>query len=113
MVGLSDFVKCEIGKGKQVGMVLLDLQKAFDTVDHEILISKLHAIGVCSTDWFHSYLTGRQQSVFVGGKCSSFLDVSCGVPQGSMLGPLLFLLYVNDMQISISCRLALYADDSA
>ena len=110
---LTDFVKGEMGKGKLVGMVLLDLQKAFDTVNHDIMIEKLRAIGVNSTDWFRSYLTGRQQTVDVNGKHSSFLDVTCGVPQGSILGPLLFLLYVNDMQISVSCKLVLYADDSA
>ena len=94
-------------------MLLLDLRKAFDTVDHGIMIEKLKAVGVVSTDWFQSYLSGRQQLVSVGGKESSFLDVTCGVPQGSILGPLLFLLYVNDMHISVYCRLALYADDSA
>ena len=113
MIGLTDFVKGEIGKGKLVGMVLLDLQKAFDTVDHDIMIEKLRAIGINSTDWFRSYLSGRQQTVDVNGNLSSFLDISCGVPQGSILGPLLFLLYVNDMHISVTCRLALYADDSA
>ena len=96
-----------------VGMVSLDLQKAFDTVDHEIMVEKLKAMGIVSTDWFWSYLTGRQQLVTVGGEKSTFLEVSCGVPQGSILGPLLFLLYVNDMHISVSCKLALYADDSA
>ena len=102
-----------MGKGRLVGMVLLDLQKAFDTVDFDIMLEKLRAIGVSSTGWFQSYLTGRKQTVQVSGKNSTFLDISCGVPQGSILGPLLFLLYVNDMQISLSCKLALYADDSA
>ena len=113
LVGLSDYVKCEMGKGKLVGMVLIDLQKAFDTVDHDVLVGKLRAIGVTSSDWFFSYLSGREQTVAVEEKCSPFLNVSCGVPQGSILGPLLFLLYINDMQASVTCRLALYADDSA
>ena len=94
-------------------MVLLDLRKAFDTVNHDIMIEKLRAAGIASTDWFQSYLTGRQQTVDVNGQRSDFLNISCGVPQGSILGPLLFLLYVNDMHISVSCKLALYADDSA
>ena len=113
LIGLTDYVKCEMGKGRLVGMVLLDLRKAFDTVNHDIMIEKLRAFGIGSTDWFQSYLSGRQQTVDVNGKCSAFLDISCGVPQGSILGPLLFLLYVNDMHISVSCKLALYADDSA
>ena len=96
-----------------VGMVLIDLQKAFDTVDHSILRDKLESIGVASTSWFESYLTDRKQCVDVGGFRSEFLTVTCGVPQGSILGPLLFLIYINDMSISLSCRLSLYADDSA
>ena len=112
MIGLTDYVKCEMGTGKLVGMALLDLRKAFDTVNLDIMIEKLRAFGIGSTDWFRSYLSVRQQTVDVNGKCSAFLDISCGVPQGSILGPLLFLLYVNDTHISVSCKLALYADDS-
>jgi hypothetical protein len=94
---------------------MLDLQKAFDTVDHGVLCDKLKEIGVESVEWFHSYLTGRNQCVSVNNTMSEFMSISCGVPQGSILGPLLFLCYVNDMSISISkkCKLILYADDSA
>ena len=94
-------------------MVLIDLQKAFDTVDHGILLQKLRAVGVDSVDWFASYLIDRSQCVEVSGIRSGFLSVSCGVPQGSILGPLLFLIYINDMSISLDCNLSLYADDSA
>ena len=113
LIGLTDYIKAELGKGNLVGMVLIDLQKAFDTVDHSILREKLQAIGVSSTSWFESYLSNRRQCVEVGGTRSEFLPVSCGVPQGSILGPLLFLIYINDMNISLTCRLSLYADDSA
>ena len=112
LIGLSDFIKGEIAKGNMVGMVLIDLQKAFDTVDHTILRDKLSAIGISSTKWFESYLSDRRQCVDVGGTRSEFLPVTCGVPQGSILGPLLFLIFINDMNISLTCRLSLYADDS-
>ena len=70
-------------------------------------------MGVKNIDWFRSYLSDRRQCVVVGGTQSDFRGVSCGVPQGSILGPILFLCYVNDMACSLKCRLSLYADDSA
>ena len=102
-------------KGSLIGMVLLDLQKAFDTVDHSILLMELEALGL-SQDiirWFHSYLFDRQQLVDVSGTFSSCAGIRCGVPQGSILGPLLLLIYVNDMSGAINNKLLLYADDSA
>ena len=113
LIGLTDYIRGEMAGGNMVGMVLIDLQKAFDTVDHTILLDKLRAMGVSSTAWFESYLTCRQQCVVVNGVRSDFLPVSCGVPQGSILGPQLFLIYINDMSISLNCKLSLYADDSA
>jgi hypothetical protein len=90
--------------------------KAFDTVDHDILLCKLKSIGLDnnSVNWFQSYLTDRKQYVEINGTASGFADVTCGVLQGSILGPLLFLVYVHDMQTCISkeCELLLYADDS-
>ena len=113
LIGLTDYIKGELAKGNLVGMVLIDLQKAFDTVDHGILRDKLESIGVSSTSWFESYLSDRRQCVDISGSRSEFLTVTCGVPQGSILGPLLFLIYINDMSISLTCKLSLYADDSA
>ena len=112
---LTDHIRKEIDKGKYCGMVMLDLQKAFDTVNHSILLSKLEALGFNSTSlkWVRSYLGERQQVVDIGGTLSSPLTLSCGVPQGSILGPLFFLLYINDMKSACDCNLFLFADDSA
>ena len=110
---LSDRLKMNIDKGMYTGVILLDLQKAFDTVDHVILENKLKAIGCDDcVNWFHSYLCNRSQFVNVNGVVSSSQVISCGVPQGSILGPLLFSIYVNDMERALDCDLCLYADDS-
>ena len=95
-------------------MILIDLQKAFDTIDHKILLQKLKYIGFSSsaTDWVKSYLTNRTTFVEIEGCKSSDKEIKCGVPQGSILGPLLFLIYVNDMCQAVQCDLLLYADDS-
>ena len=79
--------------------------------NHDILCDKIRAIGI-DPNWFRSYLSGRKQTVFINGIQSVSLDISCGVPQGSLLGPLLYLIYNNDMVISVKNRLLLYADDS-
>ena len=113
LINLQDGIRMEISQGKYVGMVLIDLQKAFDTVDHDILLEKLDAMGFNHNKWFESYLKGRKQMVVVNDVSSETGTVTCGVPQGSILGPLLFLCYVNDMPISVKCKLLLYADDSA
>ena len=115
LIHLIDHIKTQTAKGLFTGMVLLDLQKAFDTVDHTILCEKLKVIGVRSISWFESYLTNRKQVVSVNGVVSEVCNITCGVPQGSLLGPLLFLIYVNDVQSSIDsdCKVLIYADDTA
>ena len=92
---MFDLLKGNTSKGLFTGMLLLDLQKAFDTLDHDILCTKLESIGVLSVDWFRSYLTGRKQYVNINSISSDPGHVTCGVPQGSILGPFLFLIYVK------------------
>ena len=100
---------------KQSLGVFLDFSKAFDTVNHEILLDKLHHYGVrrVALNWFASYLSGREQHVTYNGIKSSSKMIKCGVPQGSILGQLLFLLYINDLAtVTKLCFLLLFADDS-
>ena len=115
LLHLVDGIKNNIENNMYTGMVLIDLQKAFDTVNHNILLNKLKAVGLdnFSVKWFKSYLDDRKQFVKVHDSLSNEKPVVCGVPQGSILGPLLFLIYVNDMSRAVSCSLNLYADDSA
>ena len=110
---LQDHIRKQISNGLYTGMVLLDIQKAFDSVNHSILCKKLSALGVKSTTWFESYLNCRSQIVSVNGFDSEPMALTCGVPQGSILGPILFLCYVNDMPNCVDCVLLQYADDSA
>ena len=115
LIYLTDHIRKQTDIGNYTGMALLDLQKAFDTVDHQILLDKLNAMGASNTSigWFRSYLCNRSQLVCINGVNSDSSPIVCGVPQGSILGPLLFLAYVNDMKLSVTCKLLLYADDSA
>ena len=95
-------------------MILIDLQKAFDTVNHDILLKKMYLAGFScqSITWFESNLSNRRFQVNIKNKYSNVANINCGVPQGSILGPLLFLLHVNDMPQAVDCELFLYADDS-
>ena len=95
--------------------VFLDLEKAFDTLDHKILIDKLFEYGIKrkEREWFKSYLSGRQQFCSVNGQRSKTEGVLCGIPQESCLGPLLFIVYLNDFEGCLDFSKAnMYADDT-
>ena len=97
-------------------MVFLDLKKAFNTVNHNIQLQKLNSFNISpiAIRWFEDYLSGRMQSVKYMGVKSTKLEITCGVPQGSILGPLLFILYINDLgDYLIDNSINLYADDTA
>ena len=105
-----------IDSGDIVLGVFLDFSKAFDTVNHKILINKMYKYGVRGTaiEWFKSYLTNRKQYVCFNNKNSSKLNVGCGIPQGSVLGSLLFLLYIIDLaNVSNLLYVLLFADDTS
>jgi len=110
-----DQITASLDSGHNVVGLFLDLRKAFDTVDFEILLRKLSFYGVRGNALLlcRNYLSGRSQSVLYAGERSDILPVTCGVPQGSILGPLFFLVYINDMINSLSVsQPILYADDT-
>ena len=105
-----------LDSGRMSSVVLLDIQKAFDTVDHQILLDKLRCYGVSGDQlvFFASYLNNRQQCCNVNGKLSSTKRIRCGVPQGSILGPLLFIIYMNDLPLAVKeADITMYADDTS
>jgi hypothetical protein len=96
-----------------VDTIYLDFAKTFDKVSHQLLDVKLRAYGVCETltSWIASYLSGRRQRVVLADAVSDWMDVTSGVTQGSVLGPCLFIVFVNDLPSKVHSNVKLYADD--
>ena len=109
LTSLTDKINKGFESGKYRGLILIDLQKAFDTIDHEILLIKMGCIGFLEKviSWFEWYLSGRTFKVNINKKFSDPGNLNCGILQGSILGPLLFLLYQ-----AVKCDLFLCADDT-
>lgn len=108
---LHDHIRNEISHGMFVGMALLDVQKAFDSVNHRMLCEKIRLVGI-DPEWFKSYLVNRKQIVSVNNNYSTEKTINAGVPQGSILGPWCYLIYANDLPSCTSCKVIIYADDT-
>ena len=114
-ISLVETIKKYLDNDKMVCRVFIELQKAFNSVNHEVLLEKLKHYGIRSKEnnWFCSFLTNRKQYVSISGFFSQTKIVRCGVPQGSTLGPLLFLIYINDLNNALKkCRVQHFADDT-
>ena len=106
----------KMDNGELTGLISIDIRKVFDSIDHKILLRKMHehfGIQGLKLKWFQSYLTKRSQVCVVNGHTSSTKEIVCGVPKGSIQGPLLFLLYINDQPECLQSTIpGLYADNT-
>ena len=115
LISVLHYIGGQLDAGKQINIIYLDTSKAFDKVGHTNLLGRLQQYGISGKrhDWFRSYLQGRKQQITVVGATSQELPVTSGVPQGSLPGPILFLLFVDDLPNTVKIsRVACYADDT-
>ena len=115
LIQLVEDLGRQLSLGKQTDLILLDFSNAFNKINHLKLLYKLSCFGVKgnTVNWIQSFLIGRTQTVVLGGESSEEVKVTSGVPQGLVLGPLLFLWYINDLPENIQSQVRLFADDTA
>ena len=115
LIHITNQIYKGLDDSKKIAAVFLDVSKAFDRVWHIGLLHKIEKLGIRGKllRWIESYLSGRYQRVILNGSCSSFLAITSGVPQGSILGPLLFLIFINDLVDNIESDIFLFADDTS
>ena len=112
LIDVTNKLLHNMDKGLLTGSVFIDLSKSFDTLDHELMLKKLVLLGFSDSTviWFKAYLTNRVQSIITSGEVSDPKPIHFGVPQGSILGPLLFIIYINDLPFMVqNCSIELYA----